>query len=719
MPSIERATPLTPSTSTNTHTKDMSDVAGKDAASITMSDFSGYIEKYGKSIAKFQRNHSEERTLAEKHATEEDVQAQIAACYTAVPRIFFASNFDLKDPTIFAAALNAVGNGGNSKDEPHRATSTSTLQPHAHPEEDGGEAAISTLSTHLETTELALLSLISSRSDSFFSQLHNLQLFREQITSTCHAIVDTRQSLDNIHQRFVAGNIRVPRLKRRKANAESLQRIVHMILKVQKTQQVVQSNLEHGHFGEALDAIHQAQVALQGPLAAISSLKPLRVQLDSFVKLIANTMASRFLDLAASMNVLFLDETESEQLSRRVSFKEKLLPLVKGLVRVGQLRQVMSKYRGRLTEVVTLVVRTAVSASLETSGAEDGTSTSRDGDSDGDTSRGARGGQGGKSTSVVKKLRSLNDKEFQSMLKDVLEHLMSVVTQASSVHSMLLVALEDTRDDVSENTEASNSGSPMSRRSASIGASSARQKKLQREGCERDSREALEHMWRVAQRHIGKMFEVREHELSVQPLEKQKALWDMVSEFVTQAQKKCGRRGDTLLNTLMSQVKKYLEQAQLRLKARVEHALTRDGWGEAQILPAHTKSLRAISNFAEGKPRDDAPTNSGVDVADPSAATVPEKSLRFGDETFHVPTCVLELLSVFDIHLQCVQDFPAHVITIMHQILDLVGMFNQRTTELILGTGALALYVQRRCAWLWHVVEVITYHTCLAGKRRR
>ena len=97
----------------------------------------------------------------------------------------------------------------------------------------------------------------------------------------------------------------------------------------------------------------------------------IRVQLDSFVKLIANTMATRFLDLAVSMNnALFLEAgdapsgggggdsgdggssgsggggsgTEAQlQLSRRVAFKENILPLVKGLVRVGQLRQVMAK----------------------------------------------------------------------------------------------------------------------------------------------------------------------------------------------------------------------------------------------------------------------------------------------------------------------------------------------------------------------------------------
>jgi hypothetical protein len=150
------------------------------------------------------------------------------------------------------------------------------------------------LSNHLETTELSLLSLISSRSDSFFSQLQNLQLFRGQITSTCHAIVDSRRHLSNVHQRFVLGHIQVPLLKRRKANLVKLDRLVELILQVQKTQQHVQTNLEQGQFGAALDTIENAQAALQGPLLSIGSLRNIRVQLESFVKLIANTMANRF-----------------------------------------------------------------------------------------------------------------------------------------------------------------------------------------------------------------------------------------------------------------------------------------------------------------------------------------------------------------------------------------------------------------------------------------
>lgn len=748
----------------------MDDGSGKDAASLNMDDFSDYIHQYGPLIATFQRNHS--GAIAKPATSDVDAEAHVAECYAKVPRIFFASNFNLRDPAIFAAALNSgvvvenntgTGTGtGGGVDDDEALSESAAPQQHGRRQPGGGsseeEASMKVLSGHLETTELSLLSLVSSRSDSFFSQLQNLQVFREQITSTCHAIVDTRVSLDNIRKRFVAGNIRVPHLTRRRSGLQKVQHLVQLILQVQQTQQIVQANLEEGHFGAALDTIEAAQVALQGPLAAIGSLRSVRVQLDSFVKLIANTMASRFLDLAVSMNVLVLDDAlpsssfdddadaaatttittandaeaaaENAQLSRRVAFKEKILPLVKGLVRVGQLRQVMAKYRGRLTEVVTLVVRTAVSASLEASNTAAAKSGGEDDDDDDSAAAGGDGasaanakngragsrksnpGANGKFPSVVTKLRSLNDQEFQSMLKDVLDHLMSVVSQAASVHAMLLVALEDTRDD----SDAAGDESPRtdgrvveSRRES---ASTLRQKSLQRDGCERDSREALEHMWRIAQRHIGRMFDIREKELAAQPLSKQKALWDMVSSFVTRAQKKCGRRGDTLLNTLMAQVKKYLEHSHARLRGRLEHALTHDGWGEAQILPSHAETLRAITCYANGvdPAAAAAGANGSTETGGDGAAGIalssslananpnaPLKRLHFQGEDYHVPGCVLELLAAIQVHLQCTQDFSAHVTTIMHQILELLSLYNQRTTDLILGTGALALYVGWVC----------------------
>ena len=168
----------------------------------------------------------------------------------------------------------------------------------------------------------------------------------------------------------------------------------------------------------------------------------------------------------------------------------------------------------------------------------------------------------------------------------------------------------------------------------------------------------------------------------------------MVSGFVATAQKRCGRRGDTLLNTLMAQVKKYLEQSHSRLRAKLEHSLTHEGWGEAQILPSHMATLQTIMDHAQGtRKASNGATHSKESNTASALPGVPLKCLRFQDENFHVPNCLLELLSAIETHLRCTEDFSAHVITIMHQIVELLGYFNKRATELILGTGALNLYV--------------------------
>ena len=160
----------------------------------------------------------------------------------------------------------------------------------------------------------------------------------------------------------------------------------------------------------------------------------------------------------------------------------------------------------------------------------------------------------------------------------------------------------------------------------------------------------------------------------------------------------------------MAQVKRYLDQTHQRLRQRVEHALTHDGWGEAQILPTHVETLEAIMCYAQGLDPDLSSKSAGETCSEngpmgqsstvngsestnlePTVAAAPLKSLRFRQEEFHVPNCVLEVLAVIRVYLQCTRDFSAHVVTIMHQMLELLGHFNMRTTELILGTGALAL----------------------------
>ena len=84
--------------------------------------------------------------------------------------------------------------------------------------------------------------------------------------------------------------------------------------------------------------------------------------------------------------------------------------------------------------------------------------------------------------------------------------------------------------------------------------------KLQQEGCERDSREALEYVWKLAQRHASRMFQVRQEVHENLSLNEIGELRHLVMNFVSSTERKTGRRGDILTNALQQQMEKQLQR---------------------------------------------------------------------------------------------------------------------------------------------------------------
>ena len=77
--------------------------------------------------------------------------------------------------------------------------------------------------------ELCLLHQISSRQESFFTALSNLQALRQDVGVACTSVATLRAGIGDLQRHMVGGVMRVPQLARRKENLAALAALLERI----------------------------------------------------------------------------------------------------------------------------------------------------------------------------------------------------------------------------------------------------------------------------------------------------------------------------------------------------------------------------------------------------------------------------------------------------------------------------------------------------------
>eukprot|EP00939_MAST-03C_sp_MAST-3C-sp1_P000727 g727.t1 len=719
-----------------------------------------------------------------------------------VPADYFCDDFDLTRPEMFRKIVRVekhrhvgvkeeksepkkIANARVEADEGKRATrqggttlsdpdasaassssSSSTAASSPPRKHDETEAELhERLTGYLDTVEVCLLRQISDKSDAFFGALQNLQDFRTEVANACERIAYLRRLVRLMKENMAIAILRVPRLCLKRRNIVKLRSVVALMCEVKRTKTTIQALLEGEDYSGASDVITRTQSVLREELAGLRGLKHVSRQLQKFQQLIATTMSARFLDVCITLELKNRTDDEEEEKPEEDGgggsffwvFKEKMTPLVRGLIRAGHLQHSVAQYRTRLSELVTSVVKTAVAAALEDAAMSSSSSSS---------SRTAAGGDiPSKAPSVVTQLRTLNPEGFLQLLELVLEHVNVVVSRATAVHRTLLAVIEDCyaieydanavgdgaaneNGDEERNRRASSSPTPHGHRrrrpppprpppsSASSSSSASRLKaKLQRESCKRDSREALEHVWKLAQRHVSRMFQLRRDVHEQLTLEEAGELWSTVSAFVEQIEKNVGRRGDVLTGTLQQQMELQLQHMHVEQMKNVTDALNGESWEPASATMSDQGLLRVLATSATSAQRavaraaaivvsheggenttddddaDDHLENEKRSVLESvrsavHAATVDAKraakrrggvrssssaftALRFKSQKYRtIGTVSLVLRSIVTYILGCAQ-CPMLSSHALRRVLDLLRLFNTKSTQLVLGAGAL------------------------------
>ena len=241
-------------------------VAPADLPRVKRKDFDSYVRAVAPEWERFERHvqlgrdgqaqpdaSSTPRTSAETSlAPRTPRTGKLLPPLASVPPVFFTAQFNLGDPQTFNAVIERQEEDEGSSDPSSLSYSLPLLEK---------------LSHHADTIEQHLVREISLRSTSFFAALANLQDLQTESEECLDRISKLRGLLRDVDEKSAKRGLEIVRRERKQLNLESVSSGVKDIGAVLEMTGVAKGLVSAGQWGEALTVIEGVE-ALWDPTAA-------------------------------------------------------------------------------------------------------------------------------------------------------------------------------------------------------------------------------------------------------------------------------------------------------------------------------------------------------------------------------------------------------------------------------------------------------------------
>ncbi|KAG5516024.1 hypothetical protein RHGRI_036913 [Rhododendron griersonianum] len=344
----------------------------KAAASVpdpTRSDFQPYLSSISGPHGRFKdiRNHSNKESSVDDSAAEGKSSSgfgqgeALVACLREVPALYFKEDFALEEGPTFRAACPF-----------------STVSENLGLQEK--------LSQYLDVVELHLVKEISLRSNSFFEAQGQLEDLNVKIAEGCSRIRELKETIRLLDSDLVDSAREIQDLNLTRSNLLALQQKLRLILYVNQALSAltllvssadcagaldVTDDLQHLLDGNELTGLHCFRHLRDNVAASIDAINSGTYPVHSCSILSADFMrtsihdagnmdaaimsrAKASLPMNGEVDEVHIDEEEAS------SFRDRLLPLVIGLLRTAKLPSVLRIYRDTLTADMKNAIKTAV-----------------------------------------------------------------------------------------------------------------------------------------------------------------------------------------------------------------------------------------------------------------------------------------------------------------------------------------------------------------------
>lgn len=655
----------------------------------------------------------------------------LVACLREVPSLYFKEDFALEDGATFRSACPFSNVSENL-----------VLQ--------------EKLSHYLDVVELHLVKEISLRSNSFFEAQGQLQDLNVKIVEGCGRIRELKETIRLLDVDLVESASQIHELNATRSNLLALQQKLRLILYVNQALSALKLLVASADCAGALDVTDDLQHLLEGDeLTGLHCFRHLRDRVGASIESINSILSAEFLRVSihdardtdfgilsnakASGSILAngkdaevkLDEEETS------NFRDRLLPLIIGLLRTAKLPAVLRLYRDTLTADMKTAIKNAVAELLPVLVSRPLESELGTGERTVDAD--------GASASLASKLRSLSSESFVQLLsvifmivrahlvraaevKKAIEWIMcnldghyaaDSVAAAIAVGAAAAETAEDSDDQggfvLPSSSQKSISKVPFQGK-LNDAASPSNMSKNFRADVMRENTEAVFAACDAAHGRWAKLLGVRALLHPKLRLQEFLSIYNITQDFITATEKIGGRLGYSIRGTLQSQAKAFVDFQHESRMTKIKAVLDQETWVEVDVpdefqaivtslfypealISENPDDVQDITVKEKSAPVAEAVEKNKADVANSLAQNnnsntkergrSTSQTLSYKDVGYHMVNCGLILLKMLSEYVDMNNSLPTLSSEIVHRVVEILKFFNTRTCQLVLGAGAM------------------------------
>lgn len=653
---------------------------------------------------------------------------------STIPPVYFEEDFRLENPRTF----DVISEKSEVVKPPRPPMKDDHLSNGGIPEPGHtGRKALATnailqekLSWYMDTVEIHLISSISTASKSFFTALGSLRELHAEAADSVKRIQVLRRDLQKIDKEMALGGLKIVNLRRRRENVRRLAAAVAQLRDVVESVSRCEELVEQGDIEVAADELDAVERLMSGEktsdrpadedekdlprqavdLRGLRALDGASEDLTLLRQRIGMGYETRFLnDLLGDLREHVQNVSSNVTLQRwgssfqrqRGSQRPASMVSPAYMNMNNELRskletQLNGLARARYTTTAATSFKTAVLREMKALIRKHLPSSSDD-DNESMVSVSTHGGrqptQQEKSSTLARNLRALDSEDAYAMLVGVYTGISECLRRLSVQVKILL--------DVASglgNAPAAGVKSPQIAGQGSSVSSMAQDEILQ----VLDMSSLLGQAVDIAQSQITKVLKVRTEQTSQLPKEEFLKYFTLNRLFADECEAISGRGGTALKTIVGNQIKDFITRFGEGQRHRIVQVMDADRWDArgfgdrevtilTRILDASTKDIEAwveVSKIWQPENADDKAQAS--EPSTPVNGSVKEKvhSAVIDEQKYILPDSAVEIMGAIEEFEYLMANIPSMIQDIAPQLLEILKLFNSRSSQLILGAGA-------------------------------
>lgn len=659
---------------------------------------------------------------------------------TTIPPVYFEEDFHLENPRTFdvISEKSEVVRPPRPpmKDDKH---SNGSVSEPAHV----GRKALATnailqekLSWYMDTVEIHLISSISTASKSFFTALGSLRELHAEAADSVKRIQVLRRDLQKIDKEMALGGLKIVNLRRRRENVRRLAAAVAQLRDVVESVSRCEELVEQGDIEVAADELDEVERLMSGEkisdrpaeenekdlprqpfdLRGLKALEGASEDLTLLRQRIGMGYETRFLnDLLGDLRQHVQNVSSGVTLQRWGSSFQRQRGGQRPASMVSpaymnfdnELRsrletQLNGLARARYTTPAATSFKTAVLREMKALIRKHLPSSSDD-DNESMVSVSTHGGrqatQQEKSSTLARNLRAVDPDDAYAMLVGVYTGISECLRRLSVQVKILLDVASGLGDSPAAGMKSpSRSPDPQSAENGSSASAMAQDEILQ----VLDMSSLLGQAVDIAQSQITKVLKVRTEQTSQLSKEEFLKYFTLNRLFADECEAISGRGGTALKTIVGNQIKDFITRFGESQRHRIVKVMDADRWdardfGDSEsiimnrILDASTKDIEAWVEISKiWLPESANEESKASEASTPVNGSGKEKvrTAIIDEQKYILPDSAVEIMRSIEEFEYLMANIPSMIQDIAPQLLEILKLFNSRSSQLILGAGA-------------------------------